>query len=117
MSDVTREELRELRLDLSDQMRLGFTGLRAEVAGVNSRLDVLNGRTRTNEIAVSEQGAKVRNLEREVFKTDGEKKSEDFSQTHLTIAHARWLIGIIVAASGLTATIVVWFFNSVERVP
>lgn len=54
---VTQDELdtkfRELRSFLRDEIGDMRTDLRERVDGVNARLDVLNGRTRTSELAIA----------------------------------------------------------------
>lgn len=60
MGDVTKEDLRDLRDTIVDQMRDGFSG-------VYERQDKTNGRLLKAEERGTEHDVKVKNLEREVF--------------------------------------------------
>lgn len=86
MSDVTRDELRDLRDDIVELMTRGFDG-------VNLRLDKLNGRVGTSEVAIASGNVRVTNLEREVFKR--RESATDDADTHaLTLADLKWYLAV-----------------------
>ena len=90
MSDVTREELRDMREDLVERMTQGFQG-------VHSRLDVLNGRVGKSEVALGEAGVRMTNVERELFRRpllDGAKDAapKDLASTPITFGTLDWLV-------------------------
>lgn len=60
MSDVTRDDLRDLRDTIVDEMRAGFRG-------VHERQDVTNGRISKAEADLGRLDVRAKNLEREVF--------------------------------------------------
>lgn len=93
MSDVTREELRDMREDLVERMTQGFTG-------VHSRLDLQNGRVGKSEVLIAEVGVKMANLEREVFRRHKPDGPADLASTPITFGTLDWLVkygGWIVA--------------------
>ncbi len=60
MTDVTKDDLRDVRDTILTEMRDGFRG-------TNGRLDLLNGRVGRGEQGVARVDVRVKNLEREVF--------------------------------------------------
>lgn len=58
---TTKDDLREVQVDLRDRIREGFDG-------VHKRQDVTNGRVGKAEISLGEHGVRLANMEREVFR-------------------------------------------------
>ncbi len=81
MADVTREELRDLKEDLVERLTAGFTG-------VHARLDKLNGRVGTGEVALGQANVRLTNLEREVFRP---RRRETNSGT-LSLEQLKWYL-------------------------
>lgn len=94
MSDVTRDELRDLRDDIVELMTRGFDG-------VNLRLDKLNGRVGTSEVAIASGNVRVTNLEREVFKRR-ESATDDADAHALTLADLKWYLAVAGGSIGGT---------------
>jgi hypothetical protein len=69
MGDVTRQDLRDLRDELVEQMSRGFSG-------VNARLDLQNGRVGKSEVAIGVNSTQLANLEREVFRRHHGRSAE-----------------------------------------
>lgn len=95
VSDVTREELRDLRDDLVERMTSGFTG-------VHERLDRLNGQTGQHAAVLSASEVRLTNLEREVFRRgrpgDGVR---DEDRPALTRREWSLIWGLLAAIGGL----------------
>lgn len=94
MTDVTRDELRDLRADLVQRLSDVKDDLTQSMAsgfgGVHGRLDVLNGRTAKGETAVAELRVKIANLDREVFHrrkpaTDGESEKRSITRRDVSM--------------------------------
>lgn len=60
MSELTKDDLRDVRDTLSEQLRDGF-------AGAHSRLDALNGRMGKSEVAIGQHHVRLANVEHQVF--------------------------------------------------
>lgn len=106
MTDVTRDELRDLRDDLAERLSSGFHG-------VNTRLDTLNGRTAKSEAAIAAGDVRLRNLEREVFdrrrrrSTDGDHEhAGDENRPALTRRELKLIWSFVTVVAGLVAWVV-----------
>lgn len=60
MSEVTKDDLRDMRDTIVEEMRLGFEG-------VHKRQDTANGRLTKAEVADERHDVRLKNLEREIF--------------------------------------------------
>lgn len=70
MTDINKDDLRDLRDDIIEQMRELFQG-------VYKRQDTTNGRVRDGEILSAQYGIKIKNLERELFaQRSGRRKAD-----------------------------------------
>lgn len=105
---VTARELNRAVETLEKTMAAGF-------AGINNRLDKLNGRTDKNESVVgnlrshvAELGAKITNLNREVFDRGHRNPTTDPDQKPLT----RRDLTVAIAAGTVVVGILIWLFNT-----
>lgn len=69
-TDVTKDDLRDLRDTLTEQIREGFRG-------VHARQDTTNGRIQKVELIAAEHGVRLKNVEREVFPSSGRRDEPD----------------------------------------
>lgn len=81
---ATKDDLREVQLDLREQITDGFRG-------VHNRQDVTNGRVGKAEVALGEHGARLRNVEREVFRRrrDDQNQNGDGADNAAVLAFSR----------------------------
>lgn len=87
-------------------------------AGLNQRLDTLNGKTNDNASdikrllpVVSEQGAKIRNLDREVFgrrrDDNNDEKPKELDDKPVT----RREVNIAIAVATTCLIVIIWLFT------
>lgn len=58
---VTKDDVRDMRDSIVEEMRAGFTG-------VYARQDKTNGRVQATEVVTATQDVRLKNIEREVFR-------------------------------------------------
>lgn len=70
MGPVDKDDLRDVRDTILEEMRAGF-------AGVHQRQDVTNGRVNAGEVQGATHEAKIRNLEAAVFRRSEAKPDDE----------------------------------------
>lgn len=98
---ATKSDLREVLLDLREQIRDGFQG-------VHARQDVTNGRVGKAEVALGEHGVRLTNVEREVFRRRRSDSAEggnpvlSFDRHSVSVRDLRmFTIGVLVVVGVL----------------
>lgn len=102
-TDVTKDDLWDLRDTLTEQIREGFRG-------VHARQDTTNGRIQKAEVALAEYGVKVKNLEREVFPPSGGRRKVD------PVARPKGYVSerdvrVVLATLGTTGGVIAFFWK------
>lgn len=98
MGDMTKEDLRDTRDTILEQMRTGFKG-------VYDRQDKTNGRLLVAEKQGTEHEMKLRNLEREVFnRRHAQRRGSEVSSSRLAITQRDVMI-VLGSIGGLWAVL------------
>ncbi|HEX7048582.1 MAG TPA: hypothetical protein VF188_00085 [Longimicrobiales bacterium] len=94
---VDKDDLRDTRDTILEEMRAGF-------AGIHQRQDVTNGRVNAGEIQGAMHGTKIRHLEAEIFnRRAGDRRvSSDPEQRGITRRDVQM---VLAGASGLGAAV------------
>lgn len=102
MSEINREDIRDLREEILKQIESGF--LR-----VNTRLDIINGRVGKGEIESATHQAKLANLEREIFPRGGRRKIDPVDRPKGSISERD--VRIVLATIGIQTSVLLFFFK------
>lgn len=101
MSDVTKDDLWDLRDTLTEQIREGFKG-------VHARQDTTNGRIQKAEVALAEYGVKLKNLEREVFPTGGRRKVDPIERPKGYVSERDVRVAVVTLTSAGAVITFIW---------
>lgn len=95
-NEVDKNDLKDLRETIIEEMRAGFSG-------VYARQDQTNGRVRAGEIQSAEYNIRIKNLERECFPHGGRRKVDPVTRPGGKITDRDvWIVFGTLGAAGST---------------
>ena len=99
MAGIEKDDLRDLRDTILEEMRAGFSG-------VHQRQDITNGRVGKAEVALAEHSVRLTNMEREVFPRRRPPSSPTSETTAERLPITRREVYLVLAAvAGTLSTI------------
>jgi hypothetical protein len=100
MGDVTRDDLRELREDLSDQIRAGFERTDRVLSSIDARVATQNGNVARNAQAIAVQANRLEAHDRE-FRDIKAGLKQTGDQRRIALWDVYLVLGTIAAVVGV----------------